>query len=115
MDAALPRMRTELFGYSILQKAAFEKKPPQGKKGIAINVMYQQGLEEIAGALGAMGYQMHPMSSRIAADAVLYTSDARSALSVCAPSAGAVLLCVRGMDAAQIGRALRRRSCQQLF
>ncbi|MBR5287502.1 MAG: hypothetical protein IKU34_02790 [Clostridia bacterium] len=55
------------------------------------------------------------MSSRIAADAVLYTSDARGALGVRAGSAGTAMLCVRGMNAAQISDALRRRSCQQLF
>ena len=80
-----------------------------------MNVIYQQGLEEIAGTLGAMGYAMYPMSSRVAADAVLYTSDARGALGACAGRAGTALLCVRGMNAAQISEAIKRRSCQQLF
>jgi len=80
-----------------------------------MNVIYQQGLEEIAGTLGAMGYAMYPMSSSIAADAVLYTSDARGALNARAGNTGTALLCVRGMNAAQISDALRRRSCQHLF
>lgn len=80
-----------------------------------MNVIYQQGLEEIAGTLSAMGFNMYPMSSRVAADAVLYTSDAHSALSLGAGSRGSALLCVRGMNAAQISDAIRRRSCQSLF
>ena len=80
-----------------------------------MNVIYQQGLEEIAVVLGDMGYTMYPMSSRVAADAVLYTSDARGALGACAGRAGTALLCVRGMNAAQISEAIRRRSCQNLF
>ena len=80
-----------------------------------MNVIYQQGLEEIAAALGAMGYAMYPMASRVEADAVLYTSDARGALRASAGRAGTALLCVRGMNAAQISEAIKRRSCQQLF
>jgi len=80
-----------------------------------MNVIYQQGLEEIAGALAAMGYTVHPMSSRVAADAVLYTSDARGALSSGAGRGGAPVLCVRGMNAAQISDAIKRRSCTGLF
>ena len=109
------RMSAGTFGYSIFKRRSSGRNTPEGKKGIAINVIYQQGLEEIAGTLGAMGYDMHPMSSRIAADAVLYTSDARGALSACAGAAGTALLCVRGMNAAQISEAIRRRSCQHLF
>lgn len=80
-----------------------------------MNVIYEQGLEEIAGTLSAMGYEMHPMSSKIAADAVLYTCDAHGALSASALDGGTALLCVKGMSAAQISEAIRRRSCQQLF
>lgn len=80
-----------------------------------MNVMYQQGLEEIAGTLSQMGYSMHPMKSQIPADAVLYVSDARGALASRACAGGAPLLCVRGMNAAQISAALARRSCQRLF
>ena len=80
-----------------------------------MNVIYQQELEEIAGVLCTMGYNMYPMSSRIPADAVLYTSDVHGALSLGAGSHGSPLLCVRGMNAVQISEALRRRSCQSLF
>lgn len=80
-----------------------------------MNVIYQQGLEDIAGTLSSMGYAMYPMKSQIPADAVLYTSDARGALSQSAGGRGTALLCVRGMNAAQISEAIKRRSCQSLF
>lgn len=32
-------------------------RPPHGKKENAMNVMYQQGLQDVAAALGAMGVQ----------------------------------------------------------
>ena len=115
LKALSRRMTADLFGYSTLKRRSFGRNAPQGKKGIAINVIYQQGLEEIAGMLSAMGYAMHPMSSGVAADAVLYTSDVRGALRTNTGAAGTALLCVRGMNAAQISQALKRRSCCQLF
>lgn len=80
-----------------------------------MNVLYEQGLEDVVGELAAMGFEMHPMSSRVRADAVLYVSDAHAALSAHASKGGAPLLCVRAMNAAQIAGAIRRRSVQALF
>jgi len=78
-------------------------------------VLYEQGLEDIAVQLSAMGYRMHPMNSMIPADAVLYVHDAHAALSSASAGKGAPLLCVRCMNAAQIASAIRRRSIQPLF
>ena len=78
-------------------------------------VLYEQGLEDIAAELAGMGYEMKPMSSRVRADAVLYTSDAHAALTANAGRGGAPLLCVRGLSSAQIASAIRRRSVQSLF
>lgn len=80
-----------------------------------MNVSYQQGLEDVANMLGAMGYAMYPMKSGIAADAVLYTSDVRGALAAPASASGSALLCVRGMNAEQISEAIVRRGCERLF
>ena len=80
-----------------------------------MNVLYQQGLEEVAQELARMGYSVHPLRSRVRADAVLYTSDARAALSAHAASGGASVLCVRGMSVGEIAEAIRRRGCQALF
>ena len=86
-----------------------------GKKDGQMNVLYQQGLEDVARELAAMGYSVHPLRSRVRADAVLYTSDARAALGARAGSGGASVLCVRGMSAGEIARAIERRGCQALF
>lgn len=80
-----------------------------------MNVLYEQGLESVAGELAAMGFEMHPLSSRVRADAVLYISDAHAALHASAGQGGAPLLCVRSMNAAQIAGAIKRRSVQTLF
>ena len=80
-----------------------------------MNVLYQQGLESVAEELSRMGYSVHPLSSGVRADAVLFTSDARGALSARAQSGGASILCVRGMNAGEIAGALSRRACGPLF
>lgn len=80
-----------------------------------MNVLYQKGLESVAQELGAMGYSLHPMSSRVRADAVLYTSDVHEAMKATAVSGGAPILCVRGMSAGEISEAIRRRSSRALF
>lgn len=80
-----------------------------------MNVLYQKGLESVARELAGMGYRMHPLSSGMRADAVLFTSDARAALDVHASRRGASLLCVRGMSAGEISDALSRRGCAALF
>lgn len=80
-----------------------------------MNVLYEQGLENTAAELGAMGYAMHPLSSRVPADAVLYVSDARGALASRAGKGGAPVLCVRGLSTGEIAAALRRRSVRALF
>lgn len=80
-----------------------------------MNVLYEQGLESVAAELSAMGYSLHPLRSTVAADAVLYTSDAHGAMSARAAKGGAPILCVRGMSAGEISRAIRRRSCGALF
>lgn len=78
-------------------------------------VLYQRGLEGVAAQLARMGYRVHPMESRIPADAVLYVSDARAALRARAGEHGAAMVCARGLDAAQIARQLARRGCLPLF
>jgi len=78
-------------------------------------VLYEQGLEDIASQLSAMGYHMHPIKAMIPADAVLYVSDPHAALSAVCAQSGAPLLCVRSMSAPQIAAAIRRRSVQPLF
>ena len=80
-----------------------------------MNVLYQQGLEDVALELSRMGYSVHPLKSGVRADAVLYTSDARAALSARAARGGASVLCVRGMSAGEIAQAIDRRGCQALF
>lgn len=80
-----------------------------------MNVLYQQGLEDVANQLAQMGYSMAPLTRRIAADAVIYVSDAHGALSALAGRSGAPILCVRGMNAGEISAALRRRSVSTLF
>ena len=78
-------------------------------------VLYEQGLEDAAAELEKMGYRMHPMRSRLPADAVLYVSDAHAALCASCGRHGAPILCVRAMSAAQMASAIRRRSEQPLF
>ena len=78
-------------------------------------MLYEQGLEDVAAELARMGFAMHPMASRVRADAVLYVSDPHAALSAHAGKSGAPVLCVRAMNAAQIAGAIRRRSVQTLF
>lgn len=80
-----------------------------------MNVIYEQGLESLAGQLSAMGYDVHPLRSGLPADAVLYAHDAHGALSALAGRRGAVMLCVRGMSAGEVGAAIARRSAQPLF
>ncbi len=80
-----------------------------------MNVLYERGLEDVAGTLKQMGYSVAPLRRGAAADAVLFTSDARSALSVRAGARGASVLCVRGMSAGEIAQALSRRSAAPLF
>ena len=80
-----------------------------------MNILYQKGLEDVARELSQMGYSVHPLTSRVRADAVLYTSDVKGALSVCAGRGGASMLCVRGMSAGEIAEAIARRCCQALF
>lgn len=101
-----PGMKTPLFGQS---------KAKNGKKAGLMIVLYQQGLEDVAAQLSAMGYRVHPMSSRIPADAVLYVSDLRGALHVRAGARGTAMVCARGLNAAQIAAALARRGCAPLF
>lgn len=78
-------------------------------------VLYEQGMEDTAAELAGMGFEMKPMSSRIRADAVLYISDAHAALMAHAGRKGAPLLCVRGLNSAQIASAIRKRSVHPLF
>ena len=80
-----------------------------------MNILYEQGLESVAGELEAMGFTLYPMSSRVRADAVLYLSDVRGALGANPSSRGASILCVRAMSAGEIAGAIRRRSVQALF
>ena len=99
-------MKTTLFGQS---------KAKNGKKAGFMIVLYQQGLEDVAAQLCAMGYRVHPMSSRIPADAVLYVSDLRGALHLRAGARGTAMVCARGLNAGQIAAALARRGCAPLF
>lgn len=80
-----------------------------------MNVLYEQGLESVAGELAQMGFSMHPLRSAVRADAVLYLTDAHAALHASAGGSGAPLLCVRAMSAGDIAGAIRRRSVQPLF
>ena len=80
-----------------------------------MNVLYEQGLEDVAAQLTGMGFSMYPLHSRVRADAVLYVSDARAALEARPSRSGANMLCVREMSAPQIAAAIRRRSIQTLF
>lgn len=80
-----------------------------------MNVLYEQGLESAAAELGAMGYAMHPLASRVPADAVLYVSDVHGALASRAAKGGAPVLCVRGLSTGEIAAALKRRSVRALF
>ena len=74
-----------------------------------MNVLYEQGLESVAGELSQMGFSMHPLRAAVRADAVLYLTDAHAGRS------GAPVLCVRAMSAGEIAGAIRRRSVQPLF
>lgn len=80
-----------------------------------MNVLYEQGLEDVAAELAAMGYSVHPLKSGVPADAVLYESDARGALSAKAARGGATLVRAGGMSAGEIASAIRRRGCGALF
>ncbi|MDO5376774.1 MAG: YkuS family protein [Clostridia bacterium] len=80
-----------------------------------MNVLYEQGLEDVAAQLSGMGYAMHAMRSAVAADAVLYVSDIRAALSATAAKGGAPVLCVRGMSAGEISSCIARRASAALF
>ncbi|MBP3656035.1 MAG: YkuS family protein [Clostridia bacterium] len=80
-----------------------------------MNVLYEDGLEDVAVHLSAMGYTMRRMREGIPADAVIYTDDAHSALGASAAGKGAALICVRGMSAGEISRLLSRRGCAPLF
>ncbi len=80
-----------------------------------MNVLYEQGLEDVAAQLAGMGYSMHALRSAVAADAVLYVSDSRSALSATAGRGGAPVLCVRGMSAGEISACIARRASASLF
>lgn len=80
-----------------------------------VNVLYEQGLENIAGELEEMGFSVHPLKSGVRADAVLYVSDVRGALHAHASLRGASILCVRAMSAGEIAGAIRRRSVSALF
>ncbi len=78
-------------------------------------VLYEKGLENVAGELSQMGFEMKPLRSALPADAVLYLSDAHGALHASAARGGAPVLCVRGLSGAQIASAIKRRSVQPLF
>ena len=80
-----------------------------------MKVLYQEGLASLAGALGKMGFEMHPMNEEIEADAVLYTSSVKRALQSKPGIHGALLLNARGLNAAQAADALRRRMRTPLF
>lgn len=80
-----------------------------------MNILYEHGLEGVAGELAAMGFSVYPMSSRVRADAVIYLSDVRGALGANPSRGGASILCVRAMSAGEIAGAIRRRSVQALF
>lgn len=80
-----------------------------------MNVLYEQGLENVAGELREMGFSVYPLSSPVRADAVLYVSDAHAALAAHPGRKGASILCVRAMSAGEIAGAIRRRSVSTLF
>ncbi len=80
-----------------------------------MNVLYEQGLEDVAAQLSGMGYAMHALRSAVPADAVLYVSDISAALSAKASGRGAPVLCVRGMSAGEISVCLARRASANLF
>lgn len=80
-----------------------------------MKVLYQENLAQLAGALGKMGFEMHPMGEDIDADAVLFTSSARRALESRPGSRGVLLLNAKGLTAAQAANALRRRLPTPLF
>ena len=78
-------------------------------------MLYESGLEDVALELSHMGYSVQPLRSGVPADAVLYVSDARGALSARAARGGASLVRVNGMSAGEIASALSRRGCGALF
>jgi len=80
-----------------------------------VKVVYQSDLAPLAQQLGAMGFEMHPLGAEIAADAVLFTASPARALAARPAPGGALLLNVRGMNAAQAAQALRRRCQGPLF
>ena len=61
-------MRRALFVYS-MQKT--RKDTRTWKEGLRMNVLYEQGLESVAGELSQMGFSMHPLRAAVRADAVL--------------------------------------------
>lgn len=97
------------------KKGMASRKQPVMEEEKTMNVLYEQGLEETAAELSMMGYDMHPLISRVPADAVLYVSDVRGALHSSAGTHGAPVLCVRGLSTGEIAAALRRRSVRALF
>lgn len=83
--------------------------------GRNMNVLYQEGLEDVAQQLAQMGYSVHPLRSGVAAHAVIYTSDVHGALQTGAAAGGAAMVCARGLSAGEISRAISRRGCGALF
>ncbi len=80
-----------------------------------MKVAYPANLSQMAGALGSMGFEMHPLDANILADAVLYTTSPMRAMSVKPAARGAFLLDVRGMSAAQAAQALRNRTREPIL
>jgi len=74
-----------------------------------MKVAYQPELEQMAKSLAALGFDMCPLGQEDAADAVLFEASAGNALRARCGKQGAVLLNVRGMNAAEAAQALRRR------
>ncbi len=80
-----------------------------------MTVIYQPDLAPLAGQLGAMGFEMHPLGTDVLADAVLFTNAAARALAAKPAPAGALLLNVRGLNAAQTAAALKRRARERIL
>jgi hypothetical protein len=83
--------------------------------GTRMKVTYQQGLENLAGSLSQMGFEMIPLGQEQETDAVLYRQGIEAALRARPSGRGALLLNVRGLSAAQTAQALRRRCHAQIF
>lgn len=106
---------TALFAYAPIRSALPSIKPAKRGHAGCMKIVYAPETAPLAHDLRGMGFELHAMGEDVAADAVLFAANARDALHVRPGSAGALLLNVRGLSAAETAEALRRRIRGSIF